>query len=260
MQKASQHVKTQNQDYQQHILRYILDWESTVTTRIDALTKENHKIHTRLDHYRTKVTNLRKNANKKMEAAAAKATAALQPRSPSTSSPVAASPTTTGIPIRLQEKLKRNEGKLDQSWKIHQRLSTNLCHVLEETTRQGWQELVPLLLEYLQWEMKRTTSISDTMIALASISQSIQQTFESERAIRLEYLERRIGTGDRTSTTIITASSADASRGEDDHAANDKSNNSSHNHHHDHEDSEDASILTDEVDDEDDSSEEIENV
>jgi hypothetical protein len=187
MQKASQHVKTQNQDYQQHILRYILDWESTVTTRIDTLTEEYHKIHTRFDHYRNKVTNLRKNANQKMEFAAAKA-AQQSPTFTTATSPMA------GIPIRLQEKLQRNEGKLDQSWKSHLRVYANLCHVLEESTRQGWQELVPLLLEYLQWEMKRTAGLSDTMIALAVVSQKLQQTFESERAKRMEYFEK-IGGG-----------------------------------------------------------------
>jgi hypothetical protein len=229
MQKVSQHVKTHNQHYQKQILQYVVDWESTVTTRIDALTEEYRKVHTRLDHYRTKVSNLRKNTNKKMEAAAAKA-AQNPPSSPTTTTT-----TTMGVPVRLQEKLQRNEGKLDQSWKIHQRCTANLCHVLEETTRQGWQDLVPLLLEYLQWEMDRTARLSDTMIAMAVISQELRQTLESERTKRLEYFEKIRG----DSSVITTVAS---NKSPSDNNADDSGN---------------ASVLSDE---EDDSSEGTESV
>jgi hypothetical protein len=48
-------------------------------------------------------------------------------------------------PSELSEKLNRNEGKLEQAWKLHKESASTLCNLLDESTTGGWkmERLVP---------------------------------------------------------------------------------------------------------------------
>jgi hypothetical protein len=62
----------------------------------------------------------------------------------------------SGIPVKLEEKLDRNQQKLELAWKEHESAASALCHLLEEVTVSGWKDLAPLLDKTMEWECERS--------------------------------------------------------------------------------------------------------
>ena len=141
------------------IAQYCEDWESYVTSTVDAQLAENKKLHEHFNHYQQKVETLRKKEEaeadklQKKEEKKAEAAAAASPNQKA--SPVAPPkrPTT-----KLAEKLERNESKLNSAWKTYENSSAALCNLMEEVMKQGWQDLYPLVVETIQWEIRRASA------------------------------------------------------------------------------------------------------
>ncbi len=136
--------------YKNKIVKYAVEWESVVTARIDKEVEANDKLHSNLAHYTTKVEGLRKKTNKIIETEQARAEKKKEEKKGSMAAPA--------VPERLRSKLERNESKLATAWQIYERSASDLCNLLEEVTAHGWNDLHPLLLNLIQWEVERATA------------------------------------------------------------------------------------------------------
>jgi len=152
--------KQHGEKFMHTIAQYCEDWEAYVTSTVDAQLTENKKLHEHFNHYQQKVEVLRKKEEaeadklQKKEEKKAEAAAAASPNQKA--SPVA--PPKKHPTTKLGEKLERNEGKLNSAWKTYENSSAALCNLMEEVMKQGWQDLYPLVVETIQWEIRRASA------------------------------------------------------------------------------------------------------
>jgi hypothetical protein len=184
LKKTSQHFHTYNVKCTEGILKYCTDWERIVTTRVDADLAETKKLHDSLDHYTTKVEGLRKKTNKVMEAEQAKA---------GSGSPAPFK----AVPDKLGSRLDRNEGKLSTAWKAQERSASALCNLLEEVTLQGYNDLYPMLVDWIEWEIRRASIEYDLLAEFKATQEKLTKKVTAERKARLDHLaELRDGPSD----------------------------------------------------------------
>jgi hypothetical protein len=77
----------------------------------------------------------------------------------------------SGIPVKLEEKLARNQQKLERAWKEHESAASTLCHLLEEVTSKGWKDLAPLLDKAMEWECERSMHDCKVFARLTNLRQ-----------------------------------------------------------------------------------------
>ena len=132
LQQISEYVYTKYSvmEYQENILGYATEWEQVVTKRVDQELKNVKELQRTRSHYEIKVERLRNRVN------------TLENKG-------------KDVPEGLGEKLVRNEGKLQESFKKHEREAGKLCILIEFVTQCGWQELQQLIENTLQWEIDR---------------------------------------------------------------------------------------------------------
>lgn len=171
--ELSRLVKDSESLYKNKIIKYAVEWESVVTARVDKAVESNDKLHAKLEHYTTKVEGLRKRTNKVIEVEQAKSEKKNEEKKGAMATPA--------VPQRLRAKLERNESKLSNAWQLYERSASELCNLLEEATAHGWNDLHPLLLDLIQWEVERTTAKYDVVAELIAISENLSSTFEIEQ-------------------------------------------------------------------------------
>ena len=137
--------------YQNRIIGYCIEWERVVTSRVDEGIQETKELHERLLHYDNKVDGLRRTINRKEDSGKA-------------------------VSSQLQEKLDRNEEKLEQAWKAFEKSAANLSNLLEQVTTKGWKELAPLVLNCIQWEVQRASKYFETFTMLPAVAQTLLET------------------------------------------------------------------------------------
>jgi len=197
--RSSEQRKNYELKYNNHIVQYCAEWETLVTNTVDNDLKENKKLHEGLDHYQTKVETLRKKVQAEVEKQTKKdekkaAAAAAAADNNNTPKPPSASPVVNPrdlAPTKLAEKLERNEAKLSQAWKMYERSSGKLCNLLQEVLQQGWNDLFPLVRDYLQWEMRRASAEYDTIAELAGVSEKLTKQVETATALRAKELQEQ---------------------------------------------------------------------
>ena len=113
--------------YKQFVVDYAIEWEKVVVTRISNDLKTSEKLRLDLDHYQTKVENLRKSVNSTMAKGKL-------------------------VDPKTSEKLKRNEEKLSKSRGEYEDYATQLCILIEEITERAWKDLHPLLIKMAQFD------------------------------------------------------------------------------------------------------------
>lgn len=77
----------------------------------------------------------------------------------------------SGIPVKLEEKLERNQQKLEQAWKEHESAASMLCHLLEQVTHKGWKDLAPLCDKAMEWECDRAMHDYKVFTRLSNLRQ-----------------------------------------------------------------------------------------
>lgn len=117
-------------EYQEQLVRYILEWQEVVANKVDNLMKTNEELRIKQHHYRVKLDKLREEKS----ASDAKG---------------------KEFPMRKREKLVRNEEKYRNAVKQHEEKSAELCHMIESVTDLAWQDMMPLVLYSIIWEKKR---------------------------------------------------------------------------------------------------------
>lgn len=113
---ASTQAVCNQREFNDHVVVWAMEWETTVTERVDAELKNVRKLQGDRDHYEKKVETLRRKLND-LEAKG------------------------KASPANQVEKLKRNEEKLKEAFLLHENNAGRLCAMIEAVTRDGWVEL-----------------------------------------------------------------------------------------------------------------------
>ena len=113
--------------YPEHILKYAIEWEHILTTRITDWLRQSEKLRVDLDHYQNKVEDLNKDVNKAQNKG-------------------------KNVNEKDIEKLKRNEGKFVQARRDYDKFVNDLCGYMEEVLDRGWKDLHPMLVKMAQFD------------------------------------------------------------------------------------------------------------
>ena len=145
---ASQH-KIFTDRYLKYVVEYAVDWERIVTKRISEGLKKGELLRVELDHYQSKVENMRTAANvtlakKKM------------------------------VDPKTAEKLSRNEEKLLNSRREYEKFKNALCVLIDETTLRSWKDLHPLLLKICQFDLTTATSEAKAFSKLNTVISNLK--------------------------------------------------------------------------------------
>ena len=155
LQQISEYVHNKQSvvEYQDNVLGFATEWERVVTKRVDEDLKNVKGLQKTKRHYEIKVERLRRRTNKLESKRRA-------------------------VPKALEEKLVRNEDKLQGMYEIHEEEAHKLCMLIECVTQHSWTELQQLINNTLQWEMERLNRENSVYSQrnLKSISEGIKQS------------------------------------------------------------------------------------
>lgn len=152
---ASMHSKTNEIDYQLHVLDYVTEWEEVVSKMIKQELLMVKKLQKDRTHYERKVESLRKGILKKE---------------------------TSGKEIKdaEHEKLSRNEKKLKDAWQIHEQKAGEVCFLIEQITIHGWKDFYPLVKNTMKWEVNRLGRENLTYGRLPETLEALKARFVAE--------------------------------------------------------------------------------
>lgn len=137
-QLAAMQDKLDELDFQTHIIDYIDEWDDVVTSMGDKEIKDCLQLAKKRDHYVHKVDRLRKKVNR------------IEHRG------------VRDAPESLQQKLDRNEDKLDRADDLYEDKADDLAIVLSESVRKGWIDLYPLIKNSMKFEVNRLSRESSS--------------------------------------------------------------------------------------------------
>ncbi len=124
---SNERCKMYTQRFKEHVLKYTTEWETSVTSRVDAGLKELDKQRLDLEHYTRKFEALRLSANKLMSSGKT-------------------------VPTATADKLKRNEMKLLHAKHNYEVYSSSFALLISEVTERCWKDLHPLLVKIIQFD------------------------------------------------------------------------------------------------------------
>jgi hypothetical protein len=130
-QLAAMQDKLDDLDYHTHVMDYVDEWDDVVTSMGDKEIKAVLDLSKKRDHYVYKVDKLRKKVNRIEKRGARDA------------------------PPSLQQKLDRNENKLEKADYMYEDKSNDLAVVLKESVQKGWIDLYPLIKNSMKFEVNR---------------------------------------------------------------------------------------------------------
>lgn len=154
-QLATMQDKLDELDYQTHIIEYIDEWDDVVTSMGDKQIKECLDLSKRRDHYVRKVDNLRKKVNR------------IEHRGE------------RDAPPGLQQKLDRNEDKLQKADDRFEDKSNDLAVVLIESVHKGWIDLYPLIKNAMKFEVNRMSRESSTYGRLTGTLSGLKSDYKA---------------------------------------------------------------------------------
>jgi hemerythrin-like domain-containing protein len=137
-QLAAMQDKLDELDFQTHIIDYIDEWDDVVTSMGDKEIKDCLQLAKKRDHYVHKVDRLRKKVNR------------IEHRG------------VRDAPESLQQKLDRNEDKLERADDLYEDKADDLAIVLSESVRKGWIDLYPLIKNSMKFEVNRLSRESSS--------------------------------------------------------------------------------------------------
>ena len=148
-QSVAAHVKRSRTNYGKMVLDYVVQWESAVTTRVNADLKTEEQLRVELVHYESKVQALQQ----QVESILSKGKC---PKD------------------ELNDKLSRNTEKLEESREQYQGFVTNLCILLDEIVHRSWRDLQPVLLEVARHDIQLSVDQAKTVQHMKSIVQQVK--------------------------------------------------------------------------------------
>lgn len=133
--------------YAQFVINYAIEWEIVLNKRVGTGLTECEKLRRDLDHYQKKVESLRLSCNKTLAAG-------------------------KQVEPKTQEKLSRNEAKLQSSKETYDKKAADMCILLEEVTDRSWRDVHPMLVKMCQFD---ATLAADESKGLQELNQVLQK-------------------------------------------------------------------------------------
>ncbi|KAL3925948.1 MAG: hypothetical protein SGILL_000049 [Bacillariaceae sp.] len=158
---AAMQDKLDDLDYKTHIVDYVDEWDDVVTSEGDKEVKAVMELTKKREHYVHKVDKLRNKVNR------------IEHRGVRDAAP------------RLQQKLDRNEDKLEKADDMYEDKSNDLAVVLKESVQKGWIDLYPLIKNSMKYEVNRLGRESSTFGRLTG----------TLGALKIDYKDATKGTG-----------------------------------------------------------------
>merc|ERR1712232_542594 len=125
-------------DYENHVIKYIDEWDQVVTSQLDEDVKSVRELAKNRDHYIAKVDKLREKVNK------------IEHRG------------RQDAQKKLRDQLERNEAKLDKCDELYEKKANDVSVVLYEATKRGWVDLYPVIKNVMKFEINRLGRESST--------------------------------------------------------------------------------------------------
>jgi hypothetical protein len=172
------------EQYYKNVINTAIEWEEIVTTRVDAGLKKTKTLYQDLIHYQHKIAFLRKKVNDVENEG-------------------------KESPAKLNQKLTRNEAKLNQAWELYEDSASNLCNLLEEITKGGWKDLYPLILAGLQWEVDIATGEQDANGILSQVEKGMTSIFDEHASALVVKQGADDPSGGPDSATVFEDSDSD---------------------------------------------------
>jgi len=150
------------------VIDFVSEWDAIITDKVEGEMEEVNALHKRFTHYYNKVDQLR-SKEKSIE----------DKPHPDGSSAMPNHCFHKGVisPHKLQEKLIRNEAKLDQAWKKHEARATHLCNLLEEVVGHEWELLHHLVRLVMKFETTYAANLNRNLFKLSAIMEDMTETF-----------------------------------------------------------------------------------
>jgi hypothetical protein len=119
-------------EYSKYVLNYAVEWEQVVCSRLDREIKQVAFLQKRKIHYERKVNGLRSKVNHLDKNG-------------------------REVTQNLSEKLARNEEKLSTAWATHEKMSAQLCILLEECVQNGFKDLYTFVKNWSRFEINKAS-------------------------------------------------------------------------------------------------------
>ena len=127
--------------YNEWIIRYLEEWESIVSTRVEGKLIQFRKVRDTYVHYSDKVHGLHGQLDKHKAK--------------------------DGSPKpRLEDKLERNRLKLSGAEEAHHDLARSLISLIEDVTEHYWKDMIPLLHMTIQFSINHSSDLAAVMARL----------------------------------------------------------------------------------------------
>ena len=166
--KAGHEASAQLERYENEIVKYVSEWETTTTTRVATELKHIQNLYRTMERYRQTVNNLKVAEQKKKKVK----------------------------PSDL-EKISWNESKLRTAVKEYRRNLIAVTLLTEEVTERGWKDMVPLMTRMIDLDIHSTSNatiaevveqLSDVRQEIVELGQRFEMDFEAIRIGRLRVL------------------------------------------------------------------------
>ena len=118
---------------------------------------------------------------------------------------------------KVTTRLQRNEKKLQQARKDYDDFAGNLCLVLEEVTVKGWQNLQPILLKLINFDMTIARDEDSLLSNLTPVAKSLKRIadefgIEQSQVVHLDILVKLSALQSSSSKTTGQLESNDSKR------------------------------------------------
>lgn len=142
--------KTSTDHFMKHIIEYALEWENIIIAHVTASLKQAEKLRQNLDHYQEKIEFLTLEINRI---------------------------TTKGRVVneRVTTRLQRNDQKFQHARNEYNVFSKSLRTVLEEVIVNGWQNLHPILLKLIQFDISMASDEGELLSNLTPVAESLKR-------------------------------------------------------------------------------------
>lgn len=175
-----------------HVVDYALEWENLIIAPVSASLKHSESLLRDLDHYQEKFEWMTLEVNRI---------------------------TSKGkvVDERVAARLRRNEKKLQQARKDYNIFASNLCLVLEEVTAKGWQNLHPILLKLIQFDIKTASDEDQLLSNLTPVAESLKKIatefgLQQSQVINLDILDNLTALQLTSSKTAVLAKPKESRR------------------------------------------------
>jgi hypothetical protein len=123
-------------EFQKHVIDYVTEWDSVISTRVDAGVKKSVVLRRELDHYESKVDHLKLKK------------------------------------IPDEEKVDRNADKQAHARDDYENHVADMRTFLEEVTDRSWKDLIPLLARMAAWDKK---TAEDEAMCLGKMNEVVEK-------------------------------------------------------------------------------------